>query len=370
MEITRDSDDLLRIFHNTFRIPAGVFDKELILHKLYFDGGRRLLGMYLKDSASVLQGQKRSTGAMLLYDPGGSCWCIIPFGDMKILLGPVQTGRNPLFPYEGVPEYTWNAFRDLSRYVCSVLSGENTDLIENEGSYAEAYAARKMYIRENPEERLRSFDDLFLCVATGDVTHLNELIRSGDFVSYLDQIMTDMKDARTVFQFNLAKTYHSAQQSGASLDDLVPLVALYLSESARYRSLAAYKAGMTRMLYDFTRYVSQLRDERYSPTVSRAVMYIRDNIYKQISLEEIASHCMVSLSCLQHRFKQETGMTVKEKIRSSKIARARFFLRNTDLPCADIAYKMGYSSQSYFIKQFKKTAGVTPAEYRHGGGGV
>ena len=106
------------------------------------------------------------------------------------------------------------------------------------------------------------------------------------------------------------------------------------------------------------------RDERYSPLINQAIMYIRENIYAQPTVEEIAAHCMTSLSTLQHRFKEETGMSVKEKIRRSKMERACFFLKNTDLSCSDIAYRMGYGSQSYFIKQFRSMTGMTPAEYR------
>jgi AraC-like DNA-binding protein len=32
--------------------------------------------------------------------------------------------------------------------------------------------------------------------------------------------------------------------------------------------------------------------------------------------------------------------------------------------CTDIAYETGFGDQSYFIKQFRKQMGITPARYR------
>ncbi len=367
MERNLDSDDILRMFYASFKIPAGIFDRSSKLQKLFFNSGAKLTKLYLADASSILHKHKDAGAddpAILLLDENGSCWCVIPYNEERILLGPVQTGRNPLFAYEGIPEHTGKGFHNLARYVVSLLYSEDYPLTDREDAYTEAFAARHMYSKAYADIELQSFDDLFLCVMTGDRTRLDTLLHSGSYLRYLDSVMTDLQTARTVFQFNLAKTYHSAQQSRVSISDLTPLVDMYLSESAGYRSLAAFKSGMLRMLYDFTRYVSQYRDERYSPLINQAIMFIRENIYGQPTVEEIAAHCMSSLSTLQHRFKEETGISVKEKIRRSKMDRACFFLKNTDLSCSDIAYKMGYGSQSYFIKQFRGMTGMTPAEYR------
>ena len=367
MERNLDSDDILRMFYASFKIPAGIFDRSGKLQKLFYSSGAKLTKLYLADASSVLQKHKDAGAddpAILLLDENGSCWCVIPYNEERVLLGPVQTGRNPLFAYEGIPEHTGKGFHNLARYVVSLLYSEDYPLTDREDAYTEAFAARHMYSKAYADIELQSFDDLFLCVMTGDRPRLDTLLHSGSYLRYLDSVMTDLQTARTVFQFNLAKTYHSAQQSRASISDLTPLVDMYLSESAGYRSLAAFKSGMLRMLYDFTRYVSQYRDERYSPLINQAIMFIRENIYAQPTVEEIAAHCMSSLSTLQHRFKEETGMSVKEKIHRSKMDRACFFLKNTDLSCSDIAYKMGYGSQSYFIKQFRSMTGMTPAEYR------
>jgi len=55
---------------------------------------------------------------------------------------------------------------------------------------------------------------------------------------------------------------------------------------------------------------------------------------------------------------------MKEFIKRRKMERACFFLKYTSFSCTDISHKLGYCTQSYFIKQFKEVLGVTPQTYR------
>lgn len=364
MVITLNTEDICRLFYNSHHIPVGIFCPDGSLGKMYYNCGARIARLYLEAAQKILKNERQETSPLLFYDSSGSAWCRIPFKEKTILIGPVQTGRNPLFPYDGIPDHTWNDFHEAATFFVSLLFGKEIPLIESEDTYTNAYTAGQMSRPGHSDEGYQPFDELFSCVATGDLPRLNIILSSGEFRRYQDRVMTNMQTARTVFQFNLAKTYHSAQQSQASLGDLVPLVNLYLSEASGYQTIAAYKAGTERMLYDFTKYVSQYSDEGFSPLINQAILYIRENIYTTITVEDVAAHCLVSLSTLQHRFKKETGMSIKEKIRELKIERACFFLRNTKLSCSDIAFRLGYGSQSYFIKQFRTIKGITPAEYK------
>ena len=362
--IDLNDEKIMDIVYDSWHIPIGIFDSDGTLQKLFFAGGERQTQFYLEDSASVLQKESGAGTPVLRFDIKGSCWCLIPIEVQYLLFGPVQTGRNPAYPYEGVPEHTWNGFREIARCLISLLLGKEIPLIEKQETYTEEHTIRQMLRTDREKNALNSFDEIYDCVRRGDLKQLESLLGSGEFAAYLDRVMGNMSDARTVFQFNLAKTHHSAQDASVALQDLALLVNLYLTEEKKYRSLAAYKAGMHRMLYDFTRYVSQFRDGRHTPLVNKAQLYINENLYTQISVDEIAKHCMVSISTLQHRFKEETGMSVTDMIRTKKVEKAGFFLKHTNISCGDIAYRMGYGSQSFFIRQFRKVTGITPMEYR------
>ena len=359
-----NNDKILDIFYDSWKIPIGLFDENRILVKHYFQGGQRQTKFYIEDSSYILDKENKAADPVMRYDYNGSCWCLIPLNNGTLLYGPVQTGRNPSFPYADIPEHTWSGFKEISRCLISLLAGPEIPLREKEDSYTADHTGQEIYHSDWINNELNSFDEIYECVRQGDLQQLHTLLESGAFAEYLDKMIFSLSEAKTIFQFNLAKTYHSAQTSSASAQDLMPLVTLYLNESAKYRSIAAYKAGTQRMLYDFTRYVSQIKDSRYSSLVNKVQLYIKENLYRQIKLEEIATHCMVSTSTLQHRFKEETGISVTDRIRAKKIEKACYLLKYTNISCADIAFRMDYCSQSYFTQQFKKVTGLTPAEYR------
>ncbi|MBQ9827194.1 MAG: helix-turn-helix transcriptional regulator [Lachnospiraceae bacterium] len=355
---------ILEIFYDSWKIPIGVFEGSEGLVKLYSAGGERQTQLYMEDCRQILSKEGGSTVPILCYDLKGSCWCIIPMDKKTILFGPVQTGRNPDYPYKDVPEHTWSGFRDIARSLISLLLGRQAPLVEKEDTYVQTITAKHMYQSENDDYGFSSFDEMFDCVRLGDAEQLNQYLQSGEFYDYLDRVMNSRAEAETVFLFNLAKTYHTASDAGIALQDLTPLVGMYLAEMPKYRSMAAFKAGMGRMLYDFTRHVRQMRESSFSALTEKARLYIHENLYRQISIGEIASHCGVSSSTLQHRFKEETGISVTEAIRNVKAEKACFFLKHTGLSCSDIAFRMGYCSQSFFIRQFRASVGVTPSEYR------
>ncbi len=356
--------EILDIFYQSHRIPAGVFDSGKELIRISSGFGRRQLRMYLRDSRDVLSRYTAEENNILITDRNGSLWCRIPEGNETVLFGPVQTGINPSFSYSGIREYSYDLFADIAACLVRLLKGADAEI----RSIAEDYASRKLagipFESEMDNVELNSFDEVFECVRSGDIRQLAEILDSPAFLSYLDAVMQDWDKAQTVFVFNLAKTYHTALGSGVPISDLSPLIQIHLEEQKRCYTLAGLKSDMHRMLYDFTRYVSQYRDTRHSSAVNMALMYIREHIYSRIRVEDIARYCTVSVSSLQHKFKAETGMPVSDKIREYKTEKACFFLKHTALPCSDIALKLGYSGQSHFVTQFKKASGMTPTEYR------
>ena len=67
---------------------------------------------------------------------------------------------------------------------------------------------------------------------------------------------------------------------------------------------------------------------------------------------------------LEHLVRQHTGKTVVQLIRLARVQAAQRLLEHSEHSCAEIAYEVGYVDQSYFIEQFYKLTGLTPARYR------
>ncbi len=101
-----------------------------------------------------------------------------------------------------------------------------------------------------------------------------------------------------------------------------------------------------------------------SPAVSKALDYIAANYAETITLANIAEAAGLSTFRIAHLLKETTGKTALQNIHYLRIQEARRLLEQSDMSCTDIAYETGFGDQSYFIKQFRKWMGITPAKYR------
>ena len=63
-------------------------------------------------------------------------------------------------------------------------------------------------------------------------------------------------------------------------------------------------------------------------------------------------------------FKAAVGCSPHEYLSSLRMERAKQLLIESDMPIDRIAAECGFSSESYFHSYFKRSAGISPGEYR------
>ena len=80
--------------------------------------------------------------------------------------------------------------------------------------------------------------------------------------------------------------------------------------------------------------------------------------------EETAEAAGISASYLSRLFKKETGMLFVDYIQKERIEAACNMLTYSDYTAAQISEYLCFSTQSYFIKIFRKYTGTTPAKYK------
>ena len=89
-----------------------------------------------------------------------------------------------------------------------------------------------------------------------------------------------------------------------------------------------------------------------------------------LSIKVISEHVFLSTSYLCTLFKNETGQTLNQYLTDFRIEKAKKLLRDPRYRITDISAQVGYSDGNYFGKIFKKSAGMSPSEYRDGYGGT
>jgi two-component system response regulator YesN len=98
--------------------------------------------------------------------------------------------------------------------------------------------------------------------------------------------------------------------------------------------------------------------------LSRAFLYIRQHLYGELGLEQVADEVGLSPQYLSKRFREEYGKTFTEYVTTERIHRAKFLLGTTTRSIKSICTGAGYPDANYFSRVFKKETGLTPQQYR------
>ena len=91
---------------------------------------------------------------------------------------------------------------------------------------------------------------------------------------------------------------------------------------------------------------------------------IQQNLYANLSIEELAQLCHLSVSSFKRKFKSVYDDSPKRYIAKKKIERAAALLKSNDDRVSDIAYDVGFDSLATFSRNFTSVYGKSPSEYR------
>ena len=98
--------------------------------------------------------------------------------------------------------------------------------------------------------------------------------------------------------------------------------------------------------------------------MEKAVRFFHENLANNIEIEAYARELHMSTCWFIRSFKEYSGMPPGRYLTDIRIRKAKELLESTDYSVGEIGGIIGYENPLYFSRIFKKTAGVSPAEYR------
>lgn len=110
--------------------------------------------------------------------------------------------------------------------------------------------------------------------------------------------------------------------------------------------------------------VSPVQESMETQLVSTVKSYIRDNLGKRITMEELAGVTGYSTSYISRVFRQQCGMTIGRYITAKKISYAKELIRNHTYNFAQISDMLAFDTPQYFASTFKKETDMTPSEFK------
>ncbi|NJB35079.1 helix-turn-helix domain-containing protein [Croceivirga sp. JEA036] len=128
------------------------------------------------------------------------------------------------------------------------------------------------------------------------------------------------------------------------------------------RTASALCLQLMAELYNLKTGGSNIADMNTMINRVKSIMYNRIN--SNIELKEIAKQLGVSYSKFRLDFKKQTGVSPLQYFLSLKIEKAKELLLATNKTQKEIAFELGFESDYYFNRIFKKKMGMSPGKYR------
>jgi len=98
--------------------------------------------------------------------------------------------------------------------------------------------------------------------------------------------------------------------------------------------------------------------------IADAIAYAEQNVSQRPTIRELADIAGMSAFQLDRRMKRVFGLTTGQWVLKTRINHASRLLIETFMPIADVALEAGYADQSSFTRQFRRSAGLSPSQYR------
>ncbi|MBM6995313.1 AraC family transcriptional regulator [Paenibacillus sp. DXFW5] len=99
--------------------------------------------------------------------------------------------------------------------------------------------------------------------------------------------------------------------------------------------------------------------------VDQAIRWFQLQYPQQIGIEELSRNLGYHRAHLFNAFKARTGLSPKQYLTKVRIDKAKELLTGS-LTVDQIASSVGFNDALYFSRQFKKSTGMSPSEYRSG----
>ena len=97
---------------------------------------------------------------------------------------------------------------------------------------------------------------------------------------------------------------------------------------------------------------------------TKIISHLTDNIYSNITLDDLCAKFNYSKAFLCKKFKEESGIPIMNYYNNLKIKEATHLLKDKEHSVSYVAEILNFNSRYYFSKAFKRITGMSPAEYK------
>ena len=256
----------------------------------------------------------------------------------------------------GTGVYQKNKTKSYDHRLICILNGKGQIYIENERYDTEA--CQMFFIKPGVAYRVCCSENQEIAVINFDTSY--------EYASYANPILS--VDANLFDNESIIKTEEISfipRMLSIANDDLVLLYRIYdcylrgdLPEQSKRFCLSA------QLSYIISRGLLSVSDGKPKAVSSEIYKYIIDNSHSRITVYDVAEHFSYSSSFIEKALRKNYKTSFRQLVIETRLKKALWLLENTDLSCAQISCRLGFSSGQHFSNAFAKRYGKRPSEYR------
>lgn len=174
-----------------------------------------------------------------------------------------------------------------------------------------------------------------------------------------------LRNAQYLFVANITMATRFAIEGGLDRETAYNASDMYIRRMDLCRTEEEVMELHREMFGFFTaKMAGQKKETVYIRSVAESIDYIESNLHLPLRIAEVAEHVNLSEGYFSVLFHRETGTAFQDYVLRRRIETAQNMLRYSDYSSTEISEILAFSSQSYFIRCFRRKTGMTPRQFR------
>ncbi|AZN41664.1 response regulator [Paenibacillus albus] len=230
---------------------------------------------------------------------------------------------------------------------------------------------------ENPNTNVMPDEPVqkqFMLTVNNQIRKLQNLLENGDgeaFIVHLTELLNEADETLPVqeaIRLEIALSLSNMLMSAINrwglqkeINQTIDLRKLLQLDVQAWKACTAFYYQLAKTVFEIK---SDEKMNQEQSIVSQIQSYIDEHLTNDLSLTKIGEAFGHNPYYLSRLYKQITGVGLAEYISEIRLMRAKQLLKESDRKVNDIAKEIGFISEAYFYRFFKKSIGITPQEYR------
>ena len=225
-------------------------------------------------------------------------------------------------------------------------------------------------LQTSPDEIIQFENMLVDAVRAGNSAYLAQALRTMHPLFQQAPVHNAQREPYTTLPL-LTLMRFAALHGGAGKEKVYAIYDRAAAELAQLKSSSEHIALVARTAEALCALVAESRfGQAHSEARRKIERYVAHHLSEHITLHDLAEACSLSERQVSRIFEECFRMKMTDYIHKERVSRAATLLTASNFTIGEIAYRLGYASQSHFSSTFKKYTGLTPGEYQKNPGKI